>query len=528
MRKIILIILPFLFFISGSAKAQLIIDSVSFVVQTGAVVTVTNDITSAKGLPKMGKFSLQGTDSQSINMNGNIIPNLEIDNSLGVWLKGDIKVSNTLNFLNGKFITGDHNFSLADLTDVNGMGNGKFIETSGTGKVIKDIPLNLNLTSNEIPVGAGSIYRPVFLTTTGDNDGGNIGIKVMDTASAYKPPSTTDNLKANWTITKTGINGTLTVDARYDDPNDISGDENNLKGYLFDGTDWASSGTINTSTNTISFPVTLSSVNITAIDKFDLLKGKVLLQGAYDATGSKMSDNLRVAGLLPLTDPYRQSPYNTAFAEVNDVLTETVDPPVFADQPSQDNNIVDWVFLELRNTTSGNNILQTRSALVQRDGDIVDVDGKSPVTFNNVDPGNYTIAVRHRNHLGLSTDPASFTPLLSEKQSTAPLVDFTNSAFLYQGATAHGVATDGKFVLWGGNANMNGVVNFTGINNDKQYIYNTTLDANSGNIQTNIYSSSDLNMDGKVSFNGLGNDKNFLYNNVLESNTGANKIQSLP
>ena len=67
-------------------------------------------------------------------------------------------------------------------------------------------------------------------------------------------------------------------------------------------------------------------------------------------------------------------------------------------------------------------VLQTRSALVQRDGDIVDIDGVSPVTFNNVASTNYTIAVRHRNHLGLSTNPATFNPLLGETKSTASLV----------------------------------------------------------------------------------------------------------
>ncbi|MEO8823934.1 MAG: hypothetical protein ABI366_10195, partial [Ginsengibacter sp.] len=391
MRKFILIIISFFIFMLKESKAQLVIDSVSFVVQSGAVVIVTGDISSAKGLPDMGKFLLQGPDSQSVNMNGKVIPNLEIDNALGVWLKGGLKVSNTLNFLNGKFIADDYNFSLADLANVSGMGNGKFIETNKAGKVIKEI--SSNLTSKEIPVGAGTLYRPVFITTTGTNSGGNIGIKVRDSASVNKPPSTTDFLKTNWTITKTGINGALTVDARYVDPTDISGNENNLKGYLFDGSDWTSSGTINTTTNLISFPVNIASANITAIDKFDLLKAKVFLQGAYVAGSSHpMSDNLRVAGVLPLTDPYRQSPYNTVFTQVNNTITETVAPSVLADQPSQDNNIVDWVFLELRNTAAGNNILQTRSALVQRDGDIVDVDGKSPVTFNNVDPGNYTIA----------------------------------------------------------------------------------------------------------------------------------------
>ena len=131
---------------------------------------------------------------------------------------------------------------------------------------------------------------------------------------------------------------------------------------------------------------------------------------------------------------------------------------------------MDWVFLEF-NASAGNNVIQTRSALVQRDGGIVDVDGKSSVTFNNVDDGSYTVAVRHRNHLGNSTDPTAFTPILTEKQLTTSLVDFTASSFLFGGTSAHGVASDGKFVLWGGDANLNGIVRFAGLNNDKDFIY---------------------------------------------------------
>ena len=508
------------------SNAQLVIDSVSFVVQTGAVVTVTGDISSAKGLPAMGKFLLQGPDSQSVNMNGKLIPNLVIANPLGVWLKSNMKVSNSLQFLNGKFVIDDYNFSLADLTDVTGMGDGKFIETTGIGNVLKEV--SINLSSNEIAVGAGTIYRPVFLTTSGNNTGGIIGIKLRDTASTNKPPSTSDFLKANWTITKTGINGTLNVDAKYDKSTDLVGSESYLKGYLFDGVDWASLGTINTSTSTISFPVTMASANITAIDKFDLLKAKVFLQGAYDGSTSLMSDYLRSIPQFPLSDPYRTSPYSSAFTQVNDAIPETINSSVLSgNQSAPNDNIVDWVFIELRDKTTGKNILQTRSALVQRDGDIVDVDGKSPVTFNNVDPGNYTIAIRHRNHLGLSTDPASINPYLSEKQSTATMVDFTNSAFLFGGLTAHGKASDGKFVLWGGNANMNGVVNFTGPGNDKDYILSSIL----GGLftkQITGYNNGDLNMNGIVNYSSPNNDKDFLLSKVLSSVATHSLTQYLP
>src|SRR6185295_17903717 len=92
---------------------------------------------------------------------------------------------------------------------------------------------------------------------------------------------------------------------------------------------------------------------------------------------------------FPSTDPYRVSPYNTNFTHVNNAAVETIASAAVLDQPGTNDDIVDWVFLELRNTvTSPNTVLQTRSALVQRDGDIVDVDGTSPVTFNNLANGN--------------------------------------------------------------------------------------------------------------------------------------------
>jgi len=526
MSRIVFIIICLFTLGTNESQGQLIIDSVSFVVQTGAKVTVTNDITSAKGLPSTGNYLLQGTDSQSINMNGKTISNLEINNENGVWLQSDLKLTGSLKFSNGKFITDGHSFTLSDIAQTSGMGDDKFIETNNSGQVIKEISVNLN--SYEIPVGAGTLYRPVFLTTTGNNNGAKVGIQARDTASSNKPPSTSDYLKSNWTITSAGINGTLSAQARYAEAADVFGNEGNLKAYLFDGTDWSSSGTINTVANTISFPITNNSANITAIDKFDLLKAKVLLQGPYNTATHLMSDNLRTAGVIPLTDPYSQAPYNTAFARISDPLSEAADATVFNDQPSEGDDIVDWVFLQLRNTPAGNNIVQTRSALVQRDGDIVDVDGKSPVTFNNIADGNYTVAVRHRNHLGISTDPATLTPLLTEKQSTISLVDFTASSFLFGGTSAHGVASDGKFVLWGGDANLNGIVRFAGLNNDKDFIYVNSLNSDASATLSDVYSPADVNMDSKIKFNALANDKDFIYTKVLENSSTIIRTESLP
>jgi hypothetical protein len=90
------------------------------------------------------------------------------------------------------------------------------------------------------------------------------------------------------------------------------------------------------------------------------------------------------------------------------------------------------------------------------------------------------------------------------------------------------VASDGKYILWGGNANMNGIVNFIGIQNDKDFVYNATLNSLPGAPLLNVYAPSDMNMDGNVRFNGIGNDKDFLYNSILKSTPSETKIQSLP
>jgi hypothetical protein len=119
-----------------------------------------------------------------------------------------------------------------------------------------------------------------------------------------------------------------------------------------------------------------------------------------------MSDALRApTNLTPLSDLYRLAPYSTSFAHVNNADVEIANTSVFTNQTIADNNIVDWVFVEIRNGALGSNKIKTRSALLQRNGDLVDVDSVSPLFFKDVLPGQYTIAIRHRNHLGLCTDP---------------------------------------------------------------------------------------------------------------------------
>ncbi len=120
---------------------------------------------------------------------------------------------------------------------------------------------------------------------------------------------------------------------------------------------------------------------------------KAFLQGPL--ASSNMSDAIRP--ILPTISPYTSATY-TLISD-NSLPTTTC---ILEDDDS-DNAIVDWVLLELRDATDNTQIVATRSALLQRDGDVVDVDGKSAVRFDGLSAGNYYVVVRHRNHLGVMT-----------------------------------------------------------------------------------------------------------------------------
>ncbi|MEM9258033.1 MAG: hypothetical protein AAGA62_00215, partial [Bacteroidota bacterium] len=118
---------------------------------------------------------------------------------------------------------------------------------------------------------------------------------------------------------------------------------------------------------------------------------KAFLSGAFDATTGLMRDDLRVLGLVPIVDPYG----NFSVVATRSVL-EVTGPDA----------IVDWVQLELRSATDPTQILHVKSVLLQRDGDVVDWDGVSPVTLPGVAAGNYYVAIKHRNHLAMMTQTA--------------------------------------------------------------------------------------------------------------------------
>ena len=231
-----------------------------------------------------------------------------------------------------------------------------------------------------------------------------------------------------------------------------------------------------------------------------LVKSRAILEGPFGGT-STMNGTLRANGLIPTTEPYTALGYTHVGGGGGEVTTAGVLAV------TGNSSIVDWVVVELRDKNNSSVVLASRSALIQRDGDIVDVNGTSDVSFNVV-PDDYYIAIRHRNHLSVMTQNAQALSM------TATLKDFSIAAgvAIYGGSAAtKSVGT--KLCMFAGDATRNGQLRYTNTDNDRDPI----LSRIGGLVPTNTlagYYSEDLNMDGEVKYIGTGNDRDLLLVNI--------------
>lgn len=254
-----------------------------------------------------------------------------------------------------------------------------------------------------------------------------------------------------------------------------------------------------------------STVHPFCVTQQILVSPKAFLEGPY-ALGPQMSDALRTAGLIPSTEPYTALGY----AHVGSG-SETINPGVLSVTGA--NAIVDWVFLQLRGASPSYGVIATRCALIQRDGDVVDMDGISPVAFT-APAGNYHVALRHRNHLGMMT---ATTRALS---GTTTNVDFTSAATTTYGTEARRTVGSAQ-VMWAGNCDGNSALRYVGDPNDRDPI----LLRIGGSVPTNSvagYHTEDVNMDGLVRYVGDPNDRDPILVNIGGTVPTNSRFEQLP
>ena len=244
---------------------------------------------------------------------------------------------------------------------------------------------------------------------------------------------------------------------------------------------------------------------------------RAFLEGPYDSGTGLMTDALRTLPTFPTTEPFSALGY----AHVGGGGGETCPPAVLA--VTGNNAIVDWVLVELRDPGAPEVRLYSRSALLQRDGDIVGMNGTSGLVFN-APAGNYHVALRHRNHLGVM----SLNPVLLDADPTG--VDFSLASTQTYGTNARKGLT-GTFptqALWAGDVTFNQQLKYAGSSNDRDPI----LVAIGGTVPTNtlslVYSQEDITMNGVVKYAGSGNDRDILLQNIGGSVPTATRNAQLP
>ena len=202
---------------------------------------------------------------------------------------------------------------------------------------------------------------------------------------------------------------------------------------------------------------------------------KVFLEGPFNGSNS-MSDNLRSLSLIPKTEPYTNL---TGFKHQNGGGNEVTDTIVLGIKGNK--AIVDWVFIELKNEDTTNSVSGTRSALLQADGNVVDIDGVSPIRFNKLPVGNYFITIRHRNHLSIKSDKAIAI------SNVTTVIDFTVKDSPISSSKMNEI--NGFKVMRGGDLNAD--ENITAFDVLKVRLANTVSKSNSYTIE-------DVNMDGQT------------------------------
>jgi len=241
------------------------------------------------------------------------------------------------------------------------------------------------------------------------------------------------------------------------------------------------------------------------------LRPRMFLEGPYNSATGLMRDDLRATALLPLTEPYTALGYN--FISGGGTTAES---SMF--QVQGEEAVVDWVFVEIRSPNAPSLVVATSVGLLQRNGHVVSVTGED-LSFRLLE-GEYHVAFRHRNHLGVM----SASPMVLSEVPT--VMDMTLSATQAWGTNAR-KQIGAAMVLWSGNTTGDERLKYTGSGNDRDPI----LAAVGGLVPTSTvagYLLEDTNMDAVVRYTGAGNDRDPILSNIGGIVPTEVRLQQLP
>ena len=218
------------------------------------------------------------------------------------------------------------------------------------------------------------------------------------------------------------------------------------------------------------------------------VKAKIFLEGPYNTSTHLM--NTTINDNIPAKSPY------------------TADARTTTSKPS---TAVDWVLVELRSSSSPGTVIASRSAYLNSDGNLIDDNATSGRGIGiAAAPGDYYVAIKHRNHLAVMSK-AALSGLTWGTASTVTSYNFASDSSKFYGSGA-GVkeVESGVWAMIAGDGNGNGQVQ----NNDSESIWKP-------DNGTAGYKNSDFNLNGQVQ-----NNDNEIY--WKQNNGRGTQVPSLP
>lgn len=191
---------------------------------------------------------------------------------------------------------------------------------------------------------------------------------------------------------------------------------------------------------------------------------KVFLEGPFEGDAMLIS----LHDILPSVQPYSSEPWLYSGTEnVAEV------PP----------DVVDWVLVELREATQASGAgaqdkIFEMAAFISNDGQIVDLDGISPLSFDKKISKDLFVVIRHRNHLDILSAYA-----LTSTLGVYAYNFTTGSEQVFGGTTGYSQLGSALWGMTAGDSNGDGIISIEDKNSW------------SGNAGSSSYINDDLNLD---------------------------------
>ncbi len=422
----------------GSGSHMVVRGSAAVVIQDGNLII---DGVHSAGLGTT--VYMRGTVADTLAKIGGSNPSfnqLVIDKSSnGVQLESDLTFfpSTSLQMLSGDLDLNGKNITL--FAGANILDESESSRIKGdSGSVITSN--NLNAPNNLNPANIG------LTMTSADNLGTFVIRRIHETQTINGQPSAQRHYKIEYFNTGLSIDYTM----KYFNAELNGINEAYLQAWKYN-TSWKqrNADALDTISNTVQINTVSELDTLWALSTGQLqLTPKVLLSGPYD-TGGLMKDDLRTAGVIPMTEPYTALGYTMVNCPCDSTTQAVLDV-------TGNGAIIDWVLVELRLKSNRDSILQSVTGLLQKDGDIVDVDGLSPLKIPNFPADSFYVAVKHRNHIGV------ITPAFQELTPLAAIYDFTTDIANTEGGL-NGIDDlgSGYYGMYSGDVDRNGQIQNT-------------------------------------------------------------------